>query len=203
MSLSHKWYLQDPTLVTLFVVGHFLIFVSYMGIPLLVLRFLRRQRINFTRYTAFWLTAAFIFSCGLSHGVSIWTTLVRPDYLLEGLLLTLTGIISAVTMVMLRPALTYLEGFKDIDTYRRVNHDLRSQIQVLIMKSTEQAHELEKLRQSVDSAAVTSSKGWAILEVSTREQAEVLRLLDSKLGPLDDIIGAIRDLAGKIESKLT
>lgn len=89
----------QPWLVALFAGSDLLIFASYSAIPLALLIFLRRRPdIRFRGLVA--LFASFIMLCGLAHLISI-VTLWEPVYPLHGAVKLLTGIVSAVTAVVL------------------------------------------------------------------------------------------------------
>jgi len=191
IQLLHKWCLQDTGVITLFVISHLVIFISYMVIPILAIRFLKQQRIDAGKYLAFWLTAGFIFSCGLTHAAAIWTTVVRPDYALEGGLLAITAMISATTAAMLSPALKYLAGFKDLDTYRRTNHDLRDQMQLLLFEKEKQSEELIKLRESVEHSEL----------IGSQERKQILDRLGYTFHSLDDAINRINVILGNIPNE--
>ncbi len=55
----------------------------------------------------FLLFGAFIFSCGLTHIMSV-VTLWDPHYGLEALILMITGIVSLMTAILIWPLLPYI-----------------------------------------------------------------------------------------------
>ncbi len=74
---------------------------AYYSIPVALVSFARRRRdLNFS--WVLWLFSAFIFACGTTHVMSIWTVW-QPDYGLEALVKLVTAAISIVTAVALWP----------------------------------------------------------------------------------------------------
>jgi PAS domain S-box-containing protein len=72
---------------------------AYFSIPAAILSFVRKRgdaRINWVAV----LFSAFIFACGITHVMDIWT-IWQPDYGLQALAKTVTAVISIVTAVML------------------------------------------------------------------------------------------------------
>ena len=91
--------LWQPWLVALHAGSDILIFLSYAAIPLALVGFLRRR--PDLRYRGLvGLFAAFILLCGLTHLVSVMTLWV-PIYPIQGLLKLATGLVSALTAVVL------------------------------------------------------------------------------------------------------
>ena len=71
-------YLWKPGLVGLHLVSNAIIALSYFSIPLTLVHIVRR-RSDLPFDWIFFLFAAFIISCGIGHGMDIWT-LWHPDY---------------------------------------------------------------------------------------------------------------------------
>jgi PAS domain S-box-containing protein len=85
------------------VIADAVIVLSYYSIPLALLQFARKRRdVSFNRIL--FLFSAFIFACGTTHLLSIWT-IWQPDYGLETLAKIATAAISLVTAVLLWPLL--------------------------------------------------------------------------------------------------
>lgn len=116
-------------LVWFMVAGNALIALSYTLIPLALLYFLRKRKdIVFTHI--FWLFAAFIVLCGLTHVMHImifW----YPAYWLEAIVLALTGVISIFTffaLVKILPLALKLKSPKELDI---INQQLKAANQQL------------------------------------------------------------------------
>jgi PAS domain S-box-containing protein len=72
---------------------------AYFSIPAAILRFVRKRGDPNINWVAV-LFSAFIFACGITHVMDIWTTW-HPDYALQALTKTVTAAISIVTAFML------------------------------------------------------------------------------------------------------
>lgn len=93
-------YLWRPDILWLHVGSDGLIALSYFSIPLLLGHVVRRRRAVLPYWWVLALFAAFIFLCGSTHLLSIWTVW-HPDYPVEGVVKLTTGIVSAATAVTL------------------------------------------------------------------------------------------------------
>ena len=88
-----------PEVLWLTVLSDALVFLAYMAIPMVLVFFVRRRR-DFAFNWVFYMFAAFIVLCGLTHGMAI-ITLWTPVYRAEALLKLMTGLASVATAVML------------------------------------------------------------------------------------------------------
>ncbi len=96
-------YLWSPEILWLQVTSDALIGLSYYVIPIILFYFIQRRReVPFS--WMFFLFAAFIFSCGTTYLINIWTVW-NPVYWLEGSIKLLTGAISMATALLLIPLL--------------------------------------------------------------------------------------------------
>lgn len=89
----------NPGLLWAMVASDAFIAAAYFSIPLAILTFLRKRGDSSLNWVA-WLFSAFIFACGLTHVMDIWT-IWRPDYGLQALSKGLTAAISIGTAVAL------------------------------------------------------------------------------------------------------
>jgi PAS domain S-box-containing protein len=89
-------YLWRPDVLWLHVVSDALIASSYYAIPIALAYFVRRRRAVLPYWWVPTLFAAFIFLCGTTHLMNIWTVW-NPDYRLDGLIKLATGLVSAST----------------------------------------------------------------------------------------------------------
>jgi PAS domain S-box-containing protein len=89
-------YLWRPDVLWLHVVSDALIAGSYYAIPIALAYFVRRRRAVLPYWWVPALFAAFIFLCGTTHLMNIWTVW-NPDYRLDGLIKLATGLVSAST----------------------------------------------------------------------------------------------------------
>ncbi|MBS4099542.1 MAG: PAS domain S-box protein [Sulfuricella sp.] len=94
-------YLWTPALLWTFVVADALIVLSYFSIPFGLLYFVRkREDLQFN--WIFKLFSAFIFACGTTHLLGIWT-IWHPDYWIDAAAKGVTAAISVMTMILLWP----------------------------------------------------------------------------------------------------
>lgn len=94
-------FLWSPSLLMAFVISDALIGLSYYSIPLGLLYFVRKRtdlRFNWI----FRLFSVFIFACGTSHFLAIWT-IWNPDYWLDAAVKVVTAMASVVTGILLWP----------------------------------------------------------------------------------------------------
>ena len=74
---------------------------AYFSIPLALITF-ARKRADLSLTWVAWLFSAFIFACGITHVMDIWT-IWRPDYGLQAFTKTVTALISIATAIALWP----------------------------------------------------------------------------------------------------
>ena len=92
-------FLWQPDVLWLHVLSDLGITLAYLGIPLVLLWFIR-QRKDMPFQLVFALFGAFILLCGTTHALSIWV-LWHPDYYFEGFVKALTAVVSIATLVMM------------------------------------------------------------------------------------------------------
>ncbi len=97
--MPHVYCLREPAVVTLHVVSDALTAAAYFAIPL-VLLLIRRRRQDLVFPWMFGLFGVFIFACGSTHVLAIWT-LWHPVYRLEGLVKAITATSSVMTAFLL------------------------------------------------------------------------------------------------------
>lgn len=105
-------FLWNPWLTALHVVSDSLVLLAYFSIPLLL--FLNRQYIEAQIRPVLLLFAAFIFSCGIGHGLSVWN-IWHANYWVEGLWTWVTATISLYTAWQLKAVVPqFLNTHKDL-----------------------------------------------------------------------------------------
>ena len=120
-------YLWQPDLVRLHVLSDGLIAASYYSIPLALSVFAAKRRdIPFTG--VFWLFGAFIFACGTTHLMAIWTVW-HPDYWVEGTLKAITALVSIWTALTLTVAIQQALQLPRLMDIEQVNQELRTEIE--------------------------------------------------------------------------
>ena len=99
---------------------------AYFSIPLAIVSYLRR-RPDVTANWLGWLFSAFIFSCGITHLMDIWTVW-QPDYGLQALTKTVTALVSIFTAIALWPLLPKALRIPTVAELRSVIASLESEI---------------------------------------------------------------------------
>ena len=91
----------SPGLLWSMVGADAVIALSYFSIPVAVVSYVRKRPEASTNWMA-WLFSAFIFSCGITHLMHIWT-IWQPDYAVQALTKIVTAALSLVTAIALWP----------------------------------------------------------------------------------------------------
>jgi diguanylate cyclase (GGDEF)-like protein/PAS domain S-box-containing protein len=99
-------YLWLPSILWLHVVSDTIIALAYYSIPFALFYFVKK-RIDLAYRWVFVLFAAFIFLCGTTHLISIWT-IWHPDYWLDGLIKLATALVSIITASLIWPLIPKL-----------------------------------------------------------------------------------------------
>lgn len=98
-------YLWTPGLLWTFVISESIIVLAYFSIPFGLLYFVRK-RADLSFNWMFKLFSAFIFACGITHLLGIWT-IWHPDYWLDALTNAVTATISLATAILLWPLIPH------------------------------------------------------------------------------------------------
>ncbi len=118
--------LWDSNLVWLHVVSDAIITLAYYAIPLGLVYFVRkRQDLAFHRI--FLLFGIFIFACGTTHLMNIWT-LWQPLYVVEGSIKLLTAVASIATAIILVPLIPKALALPSPSQLAAANQTLLQQI---------------------------------------------------------------------------
>ena len=96
-------YLWQPGVVWLHAISDVLIALSYFSIPATLLYLVRRRR-DLPFHWMFVMFGLFIFGCGSTHVMEVWTLWI-PQYRLAGLVKLLTAVVSGATAVLLIPTI--------------------------------------------------------------------------------------------------
>jgi two-component sensor histidine kinase len=198
----------QPWLVTLHVAADLLIATSYFAIPFALVVFLRRRpELKYRGLVA--LFAAFILLCGVSHVISL-ITLWIPIYPLQGVIKLLTGVVSAVTAVvlfLLVPRLVAIPSPRQLET---ANEHLRQEIaaheetlgrlreaqRTLEAKVAERTAELTEANRRLGVLTREAvHRGQNLLAVVTSIARQTARGGSDLNGFLDSFMGRIRALA--------
>jgi len=112
----------EPATLWIHIISDVMIVLSYYAIPVVLIYFVRK-RSDVPFNGIFLMFGLFIFACGTTHLLNIWT-LWDPVYRLEGIVKLFTGIVSVATAVALIPlapralALPSLKSVNDLLTQR-------------------------------------------------------------------------------------
>ncbi len=94
-------YLWRPALLWLYVASDLVIGAAYYSIPLALVYFMhKRKDLQFN--WIFVLFSLFIFACGTTHLIAIWT-IWTPNYWLDAMVKAVTALVSIITAVLLWP----------------------------------------------------------------------------------------------------
>jgi PAS domain S-box-containing protein len=100
--LPHGYcFVWTPGLLWTMVAADAIIALAYFSIPVALVSFVRKRR-DLSMGWLIWLFSAFIFSCGITHVMDIWT-IWQPDYGLQALTKVVTAAVSLATAVALWP----------------------------------------------------------------------------------------------------
>ena len=138
-------YLWQPGTLWLNVISDGVIASAYYAIPFALYYLVRGRRAEIPYPGIFLMFAAFIFFCGTTHLMEIWTVW-NPDYRLAGAIKALTGIVSVATMfalLQLMPQAMLLRSPRQLQQeveartaeLARVNGELRAQIAARDLRS--------------------------------------------------------------------
>jgi len=92
-------FLWTPSLLWLYITSDLAIGAAYYSIPLALVYFVRKRR-DLQFDWIFILFSLFIFACGTTHLISIWT-IWNPDYWLDAWVKAITAVLSMVTAILL------------------------------------------------------------------------------------------------------
>ena len=117
----------SPGLLWSMVGSDAVIAAAYFSIPLAIVKF-TRQRGDVSFRSISWLFSAFIFACGITHLMDIWT-IWQPDYAMQALSKGLTAAISIVTALMLWPLIPRALKIPSVTQLTTVIGSLEAEIQ--------------------------------------------------------------------------
>lgn len=132
-----------PELLWSMVGADAVIAAAYFSIPLAIVSFARRRPDSGMNWVP-WLFSGFIFWCGLTHVMDIWT-IWRPDYGLQALTKAATAGVSIVTAVALWPLIPRAAQIPSVGQLQAVIRQLEAEVQ---KRRTAEEH-LGELQQSL------------------------------------------------------
>lgn len=173
----------SPSLLWSMVAADAVIAAVCFSIPVAVLSCVRKRPEPHTNWVA-WLFSAFIFACGITHVMDIWT-IWQPDYGIQALTEVATAGISLVTAVALWPLIPKALKTPSVQQLRTVIADLEAEVG----KRREAEDKLAAIQQSL--AATLGSIGTGFITTGRDGQVTDMNAL------AEAVTGwSLRDAAG-------
>lgn len=165
-------YFWRPEILWLHVGSDIAIFLAYYSIPAALLYFIKKRKdIRFNSILI--LFAAFIFACGTTHIIDVWTVW-HGTYRFQGVVKFLTALISVITAIVLWPlipkalSLPTLEKLEqEIERRKRAEEQLIERKENLETEVAKQTKNLEK--------TIEDLEAFNRLAVDREEQMIVLK----------------------------
>lgn len=197
--------LWQPWLVVLWAGSDLLIFLSYMAIPLALLTVLKkRKEVPHSGLLA--LFAAFILLCGLTHFFSI-VTLWYPIYPYVGFVKLATGIVSALTAIVLFRLVPTLIAFPSPRELELANKNLREEAAAHDASLVKLREARDGLEEKVAERTRELEEANAMLAVVTREaihrSGNLLSVVNSLASQTARGADSVEDYVASFQGRLT
>ena len=170
--------LWQPLLLWLHVVSDSLIALCYFAIPLAIAKIFFKRR-DFKFRPLYVLFTSFVLLCGVTHVLDIWT-LWRPDYLLQGMLKSMTAFVSLLSAVALWRLLPVLSAIPTQKAMAEKNQELQNLV------------ELHQATSRLLQSKLAELEAKNQLELSKKANLEAQSFLDSALAAPDLAYGGER-----------
>jgi len=175
------------SLISIYQVASFFIFVSYMSIPLPTILFWKIRRNDTPGAWILLLFAAFIFFCGIIHINDVFVFYYAP-YRFYTLIVVITALISVLTALFLPKIVFNIMKLAS----REMIHKLRSDLNVLIMEreleKTQNIARNDKLISKVKTLEATLEKyGWRDSKEPSRQLLQEIILTIGSENSVDRI----------------
>lgn len=138
----------NPQLLAMHVISDLLIAIAYFSIPIGIV-YVARRRPDAELQPIYYLFAAFILACGVTHVMGILTLWV-PLYYTQGITKIITALVSVATAIYLLPKLKHIMALPDLGKLTQINSALaeeivsRRQSEASLRKSQELALQAQK-----------------------------------------------------------
>lgn len=138
----------NPQLLAMHVISDLLIAIAYFSIPIGIV-YVAKKRPDTELQPIYYLFAAFILACGVTHVMGILTLWV-PLYYTQGITKIVTALVSVATAIYLLPKLKHIMALPDLGKLTQINTALaqeivsRRQSEVSLRQSQELALQAQK-----------------------------------------------------------
>jgi hypothetical protein len=165
-------YLWRPDILWVHVLSDSGIFLAYSAIPVALVVFVRKRE-DLAFNWIFMLFATFIFACGLTHVMEIWSVW-NGTYRLTGVIKAGTAVVSLLTAGALWPLLPKALALPSTVQMARANRDLQEEIHRRQQAETALAQHAAELERRVAERTTALQEANTALrrEVAERQQAE-------------------------------
>lgn len=116
----------NPQLLAMHVISDLLIAIAYFSIPIGIL-YVAKRRPDTELQPIYYLFAAFILACGVTHVMGILTLWV-PLYYTQGITKVVTAVVSVATAIYLLPKLKHIMALPDLSKLTQINTALAEEI---------------------------------------------------------------------------
>ena len=165
--LPHGYcFVWTPGLLWTMVIADAVIALAYFSIPIALLSFILRRGSLPMQWVA-WLFSAFIFACGITHLMDIWT-IWQPDYGLQALTKVVTAVLSLVTAIGLWPLIPKALKIPSVDALQGVIGSLEAEVRR--RRSAEE--QLVEIQQSLALTLTSIGAGF----IATDREGRVTRM---------------------------
>jgi len=116
----------NPQLLAMHVISDLLIAIAYFSIPIGIV-YVAKRRPDAELQPIYYLFAAFILACGVTHVMGILTLWV-PLYYTQGITKIVTAVVSVATAIYLLPKLKHIMALPDLGKLTQINTALAEEI---------------------------------------------------------------------------
>jgi len=208
-------YLWRPDVLWLHVGSDTLIALSYYAIPVALAYFVRRRRAVLPYWWMPALFAMFIFLCGTTHVMNIWTVW-NPDYVPDGLVKLATGLVSAATAVLVFATLpqalalrTPIELQREVDAQTAELLAVNTRLELALARLAEADQRknqfLATLAHELRNPLAPISNGLQVLQMSAQTDPAIMpvtlmmeRQMKHLVRLVDDLLDISRITRGKV-----
>jgi len=169
-------FLWNPEIVWLHAISDTIITVSYYLIPLALVYFVRKRK-DLPFHWMFLMFGLFIFGCGTTHLMEVWT-LWHGTYRLAGAIKAITAAASVVTAILLVRLMPQALALPSPAQLRQANSDLEQEIgyRRRAERALLDAHDELEARVQQRTAELAEANDELRAEIGRRERAEQERL---------------------------